>query len=155
MGRFATGVTVITAEAGGRTHAMTANAFMSGSLDPPLCVIAVAHSARMYGHLTEAGVFGVNILAAGQQDLATHFGGHPIAGLDVAFANVGGVPTLAHASAWLTAETVATHACGDHTIFIGRIRQMMADDRAPLVFHAGHFGTLVTGRESPAAPELW
>ena len=83
MGRFATGVTVITATVAGDTRGMTANAFMSGSLDPPLCVISVTKRAHMHGHLIAAGRFAVNILASGQEDYATHFAGRPIPGLRV------------------------------------------------------------------------
>ena len=63
---------------------MTANAFMSGSLEPPLCVVSVAKRAHMHGHLGAAGRFSVNILAAGQEDFATHFAGRPVPGLEVA-----------------------------------------------------------------------
>ena len=67
MGRFATGVTVITAEAEGGVRGMTANAFMSGSLTPPLCVISVAKQARLHGALTAAGHFGVSIWRKGRR----------------------------------------------------------------------------------------
>ena len=60
MGSFATGVTVITTEARGEVRGMTANAFMSGSLEPPLCVISVAKRARIHPLLVEAGHFGVS-----------------------------------------------------------------------------------------------
>jgi flavin reductase (DIM6/NTAB) family NADH-FMN oxidoreductase RutF len=78
MGRFATGVTVIIAEANGETRGMTANAFMSGSLDPPLCVVSVARRAHMHNHLLAAKVFSVNVLAAGQEAYAGHFAGRPL-----------------------------------------------------------------------------
>ena len=63
MGRFATGVTVITAEAEGGVRGMTANAFMSGSLSPPLCIISVAKKAKLHGVMTAGHVFGVSMLA--------------------------------------------------------------------------------------------
>ncbi|MCP4384248.1 MAG: flavin reductase family protein [Hyphomicrobiales bacterium] len=75
MSRFATGVTVITVAADGEPQGMTANAFMSGSLDPPLGVVSVARRARMHGYLSNATRFAVNILAAEQTDLANHFAG--------------------------------------------------------------------------------
>ncbi len=156
MSRFATGVTVITAEAGGETRGMTANAFMSGSLDPPLCIISVAKRARMHAHLLAAGKFGVNILAIGQENFAAHYAGKPIAGFSVAFDSIGGIPTLPHASAFMTAETTATHDCGDHTIFIGHIRYMATDNRPPLVYHAAHYATIsYSGDISAPLPEFW
>lgn len=156
MGRFATGVTVITAKAGGERHGMTANAFMSGSLDPPLCVVSVARRARMHAHLLEAGRFAVNILAAGQVDYANHFAGRLIPDLAVQFAEIDGIPTLADASARMTTDVVASHDCGDHTIFIGHIATMLADDRSPLIYHDGRYAALTPahGPETPL-PEFW
>jgi flavin reductase (DIM6/NTAB) family NADH-FMN oxidoreductase RutF len=156
MGRFATGVTVLTATAHGETRGMTANAFMSGSLEPPLCVVSIAKRAHMHAHIEAAGRFAVNILATGQEDVASHFSGRPIPGLDVAFASFGGIAALADCSARIAAEIVAAHDCGDHTIFIGHILEMAADTRPPLLFHAGRFASLIPSREvSASIPEFW
>ena len=67
MASFVTGVTVITTQVHGEIRGMTANAFMSGSLEPPLCVVSVGKKARMHAFLLESGHFGVNILARGQE----------------------------------------------------------------------------------------
>lgn len=156
MGRFATSVTVITASHGNDIRGMTANAFMSGSLDPPLCVISVARRAHMHDHLIAAGAFGVNFLAAGQENLATHFAGRPIAGLEVEFGDHHGVPGIIGASALITAAVSARHDCGDHSLFIGAIISMRADDRPPLLYHASRFAALVPLREAaPMAVEFW
>src|SRR5690348_11140779 len=80
MGSFATGVTVIVAEADGDIRGMTANAFMSGSLEPPLCVVSIAKRAHMHGHIAAAGRFSVNILSVAQEELALHFAGRPTGG---------------------------------------------------------------------------
>lgn len=140
MGSFATGVTVITAEANGEIRGMTANAFVSGSLEPPLCVVSVAKRTRMHAILLDSGRFGVNILAADQEALASHFAGKPVAGLGDPFTHVDGVPVLADALARILAESTASHDCGDHTLFVGLIQAMSADDRPPLLYHAGRFG---------------
>ena len=156
MGRFASGVTVITAEVDGEIRGMTANAFMSGSLSPPLCIISVANRARTHAHLLAAGKFAVNILANGQDKYATHYAGRPVPGLEVAFEHVGGIPILKDASAFMTAGIVATHECGDHTIFIGHIHYMSADNRPPLVYHSGHYAAIAyVGDVSPSLPEFW
>jgi flavin reductase len=156
MSRFATSVTVITASAEGEIRGMTANAFMSGSLDPPLCVISVAKRANMHDHLIAAGAFGVNFLAAGQESVATHFAGRPVAGLDVGFGDHHGIPGIIGASGLITAAVSARHECGDHTLFIGAIISMRADDRAPLLYHASRFAALVPLREAaPVAVEFW
>src|SRR5665213_4528907 len=136
MGRFASGVTVITATVDGETRGMTANAFMSGSLEPPLCVVSVAHRAHMHKHIQKAGAFAVNILAAGQEQLAINFAGRPVAGLDIPFHDVHGVPTIVGASAQITAMLSSAHECGDHTLYIGAITSMAADNHPPLLYHA-------------------
>ena len=156
MGRFATGVTVITADAGDHVRGMTANAFMSGSLDPPLCLVSVRREAHMHAHLRAARSFSVNILAAGQEDYARHFAGRPVLGFAATFASLAGVATLACASAQIAAEIAAEHDCGDHTIFIGHIRGMTADERPPLLYHAGHYAALGPVRAADApTPEFW
>jgi len=156
MSRFATGVTVVVATANGETRGMTANAFMSGSLDPPLCLVSVRREAHMHAHLRAARSFSVNILAAGQEDYAMHFAGRPILGFAATFASLAGVPTLACASAQIAAEIAAEHDCGDHTIFIGHIKGMTADERPPLLYHAGHYAALGPVRAADApTPEFW
>lgn len=158
MGRFATGVTVITAaDCNGRVRGMTANAFMSGSLEPPLCVVSIGKAASMHDVFADGTLFGVNILAHGQRDLSEHFAGRSIAGLVVPFTEIEGVPLLADASAYIAARIEARHDCGDHTLIVGHILAMEADDRTPLLYHAGHYSEL---RQRPAtelvgAPNFW
>ena len=156
MGRFATGVTVVTVSVGEELYGMTANAFMSGSLDPPLCVVSVAKRARLHRHLPAARDFAVNILAAGQGDLANHFAGWPVPGVAVRAVEIDGIPALADAAAHITATVVSNHDCGDHTIFVGHIKTMRADERPPLVYHAGRYAALgpVYGPQTPL-PEFW
>jgi flavin reductase (DIM6/NTAB) family NADH-FMN oxidoreductase RutF len=156
MGRFASGVTVIAANAGGEARGMTANAFMSGSLDPPLCVVSVAKRAHMHSHLTAAGRFSVNILAAGQENVAAHFAGSPRSWLQIDFRDAGGIPTVPGVSATITAEIAATHDCGDHTLFVGRILTMVADERPPLLYYVSRFAALLPLDEpAPLLPEFW
>jgi flavin reductase (DIM6/NTAB) family NADH-FMN oxidoreductase RutF len=155
MGRFATGVTVITAAAGGKTHGMTANAFMSGSLEPPLCVVSVAKRARMHAFMTTSEHFAVNILAEGQEQVADYFARKSKSETGTDFATIDGVPVLAEASARILAEMVASHDCGDHTLFIGHIRSMSTDDRPPLVFHAARFGAFEPHGPEGSVPDIW
>src|SRR5580693_10682216 len=97
MASFVTGVTVITTQVRGELRGMTANAFMSGSLEPPLCVVSVGKKARMHAFLLESGHFGVNILARGQETLIGHFAGRPVEGIDPKYDYVGDTPLFAHA----------------------------------------------------------
>jgi flavin reductase (DIM6/NTAB) family NADH-FMN oxidoreductase RutF len=155
MASFATGVTVVTTQVRGEVRGMTANAFMSGSLDPPLCVIAVGAKARMHGLLMEAGHFGVNILARGQESLIGHFAGHPAEGIAPKYEYAGGTPLFAHAHATIAAKVIARHACGDHSIFIGHIFALRhAENLYPLVLHVGRLASLMHSHEPTSAPIL-
>ena len=157
MGRFATGVTVITAEAEGGVRGMTANAFMSGSLAPPLCIISVATKAKLHNALTAGRTFGVSMLAQGQEAISRHFAGQAPADPDILFEHMHGVPVLANVCAALAAEIEARHDCGDHTIFVGRVIGLRDDERPPLVFHGGKYATLhyKTTKAPEAAIDFW
>lgn len=147
MGRFASGVTVITTEVEGAVRGMTANAFMSGSLTPPLCIISVAKKARMHDALKNSGHFGVSILAQGQEQVSQHFAGQGSADPDLLFEHMHGIPVLAHVSAAIAAKIAAIHDCGDHTIFIGHIVGLRDDERVPLVYYSGKYATLHPKKE--------
>jgi flavin reductase len=155
MGSFATGVTVIVAEAGGDIRGMTANAFLSGSLEPPLCVVSIAKRAHMHEHLAAAGRFSVNILSTAQEEIALHFAGRPSASTWPQFQHHDGVPLLPDAASQLTAEVAEAHDCGDHTLFVGAIKWIAANNRTPLVYHAGRFATLLPREETGALLEFW
>src|SRR5258708_19761436 len=84
MGRFATGVTVVTvSHDNGNSHAITVNAFLSVSLDPPLVLVSINNRSRMNTHLHLGGRCGINVLAASQEEHSRHFGGRPVEGLEV------------------------------------------------------------------------
>jgi len=157
MGRFATGVTVITAEAGGGVRGMTANAFMSGSLSPPLCIISVAKKARLHRTLETAHAFGVSMLAQGQEAISRHFAGQGPAEPELLFEHIAGVPVLANVCAALAAEVEAQHDCGDHSLFVGHVTALRDDERLPLVFHGGKYATLhYKTTKAPEAPiDFW
>jgi flavin reductase (DIM6/NTAB) family NADH-FMN oxidoreductase RutF len=157
MGRFATGVTVITAEAEGGVRGMTANAFMSGSLSPPLCIISVARKAKLHTLLATSRTFGVSMLAQGQEAISRHFAGQGPTEPELLFEHMAGVPVLANVCAALAAEVEARHDCGDHSLFIGRVLGLRDDDRLPLVFHGGKYATLhyKTTKAPEAAIDFW
>jgi len=153
MASFVTGVTVVTTRSRGEIRGMTANAFMSGSLDPPLCVISVGLTARMHAHLIEARHFGVNILARGQEELIHHFAGNPLERLDLKYEYAGKTPLFAHAYATLAAKVIARHPCGDHSLFVGHIFAMRRfEDVAPIVLHVGHLASLTHAQERRSDP---
>jgi flavin reductase len=151
MGSFATGVTVISTQADDEVRGMTANAFMSGSLDPPLCLVSVGTRARLHPYLIASGYFGVSILAKDQEKLSQHFSGRSVADLAPEFVRIGRTPVLVGACAIIAADVVARHDCGDHSIFVGHIVHLEAFARAPLIVHEGRYASLTYSLER--APE--
>lgn len=138
---FPTGVTVVTV--GGNTpHGMTANAFTSVSLEPPLVLVCVELAARMHQALVQSEGFAVSVLAAHQERIARHFAdnGRP-AGL-AQFASVGwspggltGAPLIDGALAWFECTLHGSYGGGDHSIFVGRLISATRQENAvPLIF---------------------
>lgn len=158
MGRFATGVTVVTTSIGGEVHGMTANAFMAGSLDPLLCVVSIRRAALMHARLLEARRYGISFLSDQQRHFAAHFAGRRFDGLAPEFEFRGRTPVLRRALASLTASVVETVECGDHTLFIGAIETMTrGGDDPPLLFFGGRYGQLArsAGLDSLTPPGFW
>ncbi|MBN1240946.1 MAG: flavin reductase [Gammaproteobacteria bacterium] len=156
MGRFATGVTVVTALADGAPHGMTANAFMAGSLEPPLCVVSIRKAARLHGYVSASRRYAVSILAEEQRHLSDHFAGRRVAGMTPEFAWVDGMPVLVRGIAGIVADVVDTSDCGDHTLFIGRISRMGARSASPLLFFAARYGRVETSEPiERVGPMFW
>jgi flavin reductase (DIM6/NTAB) family NADH-FMN oxidoreductase RutF len=142
MGRFATGVTVITVAHEEHYHGMTANAFMSVSLDPPLILVSVDRRARMNGHLGVGSRYGVNILAEKQQELSRHFAGRPVEGLHIPFVYVHDTPLIEGCVAHIVARVIEGHPAGDHTLYIGQVEHLQFWERRPLLYFAGKYDQL-------------
>lgn len=144
LGKFATGVTVITTEVDGEIRGMTANAFMSVSLDPKLVVISIGERAQMLQLIKQSGTFAVNILAADQQELSMIFAGqlkddHK----EVSFERLDGKPVISGAVAQIACEVSAEHVEGDHTLFIGKVKDVQLQESEPLIFYAGRYRSLL------------
>jgi flavin reductase (DIM6/NTAB) family NADH-FMN oxidoreductase RutF len=142
LGRFATGVTIITAVHEDHPHGMTANAFVSVSLTPPLILVSLDNRSNMHKILPATGRFGVSILAENQEALSTHFAGRPQENLQVSFVDRAGMPVIEEAVAYFVARVTATHPAGDHTLYIGEVEHFEHRDDRPLLFHAGKYGRL-------------
>jgi flavin reductase (DIM6/NTAB) family NADH-FMN oxidoreductase RutF len=147
LGRFASGVTVITVQiAPDEIHGMTANAFCSVSLHPPLVLVCVDHLAEMYLHLREHGRFGISVLKDDQEALSEFFADperNPDAAyrLGIAYRQMqSGVPVLKDALANLDCNTVSSHAAGDHTIFVAEVMEVALSEGAPLLYFRGRYG---------------
>ncbi|HYB58266.1 MAG TPA: flavin reductase [Alphaproteobacteria bacterium] len=142
LGRFPTGVTVVTTLGpGGRRVGLTANSFASVSLDPPLVLWSLAKSARSLRYFVKAPHYAVNVLAADQIGLSRQFAGARVH----RFANVacrkglGGVPLIEGCAAWFECHNVQQHEGGDHVILVGRVERFADADRAALAFHHGGY----------------
>ena len=124
---------------------MTANGFMSVSLEPALVVVSVANGSRMHGLLSDAGRYGVSVLSSAQQIVSGHFAGRPVEDLAIAFSDVDGVPVIDGALTQVSTKVVDAHPAGDHTLFIGEVQHFEHLGGDPLIFHSGAYRRLVTG----------
>jgi flavin reductase (DIM6/NTAB) family NADH-FMN oxidoreductase RutF len=143
MGKFATGVTVITTEVAGEEHGMTANAFMSVSLNPKLVVISIGERAQMLEKIKTSKKFAVNILSEGQQEYSMLFAGQIKEKRDINFATLAGLPVLPGAIAQVACEVVNEHVEGDHTLFIGKVIDFKVEEGEPLMFFNGQYRSFV------------
>ncbi len=150
LGRFATGVTVLTASVDGGVHGMTANAFTSVSLDPPLVLVSIGQQARMHTHLVQHARFGVSVLSEDQLGYAWNFAGRPQEGLQPAFHWRHEVPLVANALAQFVCTVETSYPGGDHTLFLGRVEDLWQRDGSPLTFYRGRFFGLI-----PLPAGLW
>jgi flavin reductase (DIM6/NTAB) family NADH-FMN oxidoreductase RutF len=153
IGRFSTGVSIVTASGPDGPAGMTTNAVTSASLEPLLLLVCFDHSSRTLDVVRESGRFAVNVLAVGHEELAAIFASKAAA-LEKFEAVTGqlpgfgwgesdGVPVLDSALAWLVCDVVELREAGDHTIGIGEVIGMFAgEDRAPLVWYAGQYTTI-------------
>jgi flavin reductase (DIM6/NTAB) family NADH-FMN oxidoreductase RutF len=150
LGRFATGVTVITTRTpAGKLEGLTANSFSAVSLDPPLVLWSLRRNAPSLASFLDAGYFAVNVLTAGQSELARHFA-TPAPDKFAAIAStagLGGCPLLPDILASFECSTEHMVTGGDHIIFIGRVHRATYRDGEPLIFSAGQYCThsLLTG----------
>ena len=142
LGMFATGVTVITTLVGDQIHGMTANAFMSVSLQPPLILISVDRRARMNSFLREDVRFGVSVLEEGQSALSDRFAGRPGDDFEPAFEIVDDTPLVDGALAGFVSNVVRSYWGGDHSLFLGRVEFARTGEGTPLLFHGGRYERL-------------
>ena len=143
VGRFATGVAIVTASGPHGPAGMTTNAVTSLSLDPLLLLVCFDNASRTLPVVREARRFAVNVLRAGQEDLARVFASKRVA--EDKFRAVThtvdhGVPVIDGALAWLACDLVDLHPGGDHTIGIGAVTQLDVPEEAPpLVWFRGAY----------------
>ena len=146
MGRFATGVTIVTVDLDGEVHGMTANAFASVSLDPMLVLVCVDHTTRTHAHLHAKKRFGINVLCENQRAISEYYAS-PERTHENAEAEAGarfdrtphGTPMLHGTLAYLECRLHSAQDAGDHTIFIAEVEDVVVREGEPLLFFRGKY----------------
>jgi flavin reductase (DIM6/NTAB) family NADH-FMN oxidoreductase RutF len=161
LGRFATGVTVITTRApSGKFEGLTANSFAALSLDPPLVLWSLSRRSPSLPAFQEVDFFAVNVLSASQVDLSHRFA-TPSANKyeGIRFdEGLGGCPLLKNALATFECESANKVDGGDHLIFVGRVQRTILRDGQPLIFSAGQYCTslpLSKGQAESDLDDIW
>ncbi|PSQ17567.1 flavin reductase [Halobacteriales archaeon QS_8_69_26] len=149
MGRFATGVTVVTLPSD-PPHGITVNAFSSVSLSPPLVLICIDHDTRAYELLSEeVDGYSVNVLTTEQRDLGEYFANMVDLDRDPFEADPtrtgeSGAPVFEESLAYVDCTVDAAHAAGDHTVYVGAVEaaEVLSPDADPVTFYDGKWGRL-------------
>lgn len=149
LGRWATGVTIVTARVGDRVHGMTVSAFTEVSLDPPLVLICADKSSNTLPLIEEGRVFAVNVLARDQEALSNKFASKKdewkrFEGLECDEGPTG-APLLRGAVANLDCRVVGSHDHGDHVVYVGEVHEVRTSDRPPLLYFGGGYGDFGRG----------
>ena len=145
MAEFAAGVTVVTVAVDGESHGMTATAFSSLSLQPPLVLVCIDKKARSHELIQRAGKFAINILSSDQEEVSNRFAGR--LGPEARHFNdlphkpgaFSGAPLLDDAIAWVDCRLANTFDGGDHTIFVGEVLDAATREARPLVYYKGKY----------------
>ena len=150
LGRFVTGVTVVTALEDEEPVGFTCQSFVSLSLEPPLVALAPAKSSTSWPRIAKAGSFCVNVLGHHQQEVCRKFavsGGDKFAGVAWHRA-AGGAPIIEGSLAWVNCRLELIHDAGDHELVIGRVLDLGLGEGSPLLFYKSALSLIVE-----AAPE--
>jgi flavin reductase (DIM6/NTAB) family NADH-FMN oxidoreductase RutF len=144
MGRFCTGVVLVTGVHDGEPVGFAAQSFVSLSLEPPLVGVCPATTSSSWPRIRASGHFCINVLGAGQKPLCDAFarsGGDKYAGVSWTPAPSGS-PRIEGTLAWIDCALEAEHEAGDHTIAVGRVTSLEATTGAPepLLFFTGAYG---------------
>jgi flavin reductase (DIM6/NTAB) family NADH-FMN oxidoreductase RutF len=149
MGRWTSGVAVVTTSTGQTMHGMTLSSLISVSLHPPMVAICANRDSLTHRYVAESRCFGVNILARGQEHLARLFADKAMeherfAGLATTRA-VTGAPLLPGCSGYLDCSVVAAHPAGDHVLYLGEVQAAGHCTAEPLVYNLRRYGAFKPG----------
>lgn len=144
LGKFTTGVTVVTTMHQGQVSGFTANAFTSVSLDPPLVLICVGKSNTTMKNIRQSAIFAINVMTAEQETLARCFAANSPEKYErfcaaTYRAEITGAPILADVAAWFDCTVHAIYEGGDHWIVVGNIEAFASQEVSPLLFAQGKY----------------
>ena len=140
MGRFATGVSVVTFDVGdGVIGGLTASSFTSVSLDPPLILVCIGKAGNNYEQISKAGNFSVSFLAAEQTELAYAFANPQFDKSKLAHSRPESSPAIEDCLARMECSIWADHPAGDHAIIVGEVQSLEVVDNVsqPLLYYRG------------------
>jgi flavin reductase (DIM6/NTAB) family NADH-FMN oxidoreductase RutF len=157
LGRFPTGVTVVTTCDGARPAGVTVNAFASVSLDPPLVMACIDKRSHLHDLVARSGIFAANILGAHQEDVSRRFAGQTADRNDRFHLTpyhdgVTGAPILEGSIAHVECRLVAVYPGGDHSIFLGQVVAVDATVGEPLTYYRARYGALDMQVDASVAP---
>lgn len=139
MGKFATGITVVSMYDNEKSIGMTVNAFMSISLDPMLIAVSIDEGASMFDKFKREKAFGVSMLKDSQQDLSLYFAGQKELADGVELIDQSGVPVIEGALAILSCETVQQVDAGDHMILIAKVNDITVNEGEPVIYYGSKY----------------
>ncbi|MFJ5762260.1 flavin reductase family protein [Neobacillus sp. NPDC093182] len=142
MGKFATGITVVSTEVEGEAHGMTANAFVSVSLNPKLILVSIDKRARMLPFIQQTKKFAVSFLSEDQQTESMRFAGQIKEETPYNFEQFGNLPVIQGALANMTCNLYNEVEAGDHVLFIGEVTDLKVNEGEPLLYFGGQYRKL-------------
>jgi len=145
MGRYTAGVTVLTFLADKAVAGMTATAFLSISLTPPLVLASIRRTSKFNQYVRLGTRFGINVLADNQQPLSSHFGGRAIEGIQLPLFFYDDTPLLQGSLANMVVRPTDIHPAGDHMLYISEVEHLrLGEQRRPLVYFSGLYPPMLT-----------
>lgn len=145
MGKFATGVTVIaTKTSENDVHGMTANAFMSISLNPKLVTVSIDNRSNTLNKIKESKKFSINVLSYDQKEISMHFAGQKELDREINFKFINDTPIIENALTSVVCDVYTSYVVGDHTLFIGEVKDIVFNETGePLTFYNGKYGSIL------------
>ncbi|HEY4601672.1 MAG TPA: flavin reductase family protein [Cerasibacillus sp.] len=143
MGKFATGITVVTIKDDtGTISGMTVNAFMSVSLHPKLIAVSIGENASLFNQFVKSKQIGISVLSENQKDYSMIFSRQKEEDRDIPYTDLAGAPVIKDALATISCKITDSFKAGDHTIFIAEVIDLDRREGHPLLYFGGSYRTV-------------